>query len=95
MIDKIYKVAIYIRLSKEDASLGESESISNQKALLLNYVNEAGHELVDIYIDDGCTGTNFERPAFRKMIKDIEKRKNQHGNYKGLIKIRQRLHRHR
>ena len=60
---------------------GESESIANQKTLLLNYVKEARYELVDTYIDDGCTGTNFERPAFQKMIKDIEKRENQHGNY--------------
>lgn len=71
----IYKVAIYIRLSKEDIDRGfdESESIKNQKALLTEYVQNLGweYELVDIYIDQGYTGTNFNRPDFRRMIKDI------------------------
>lgn len=72
----IYKVAIYIRLSKEDVDRGydESESIINQRTLLTEYVQKLGleYELVDIYIDHGYTGTNFNRPAFQKMIKDIE-----------------------
>ena len=72
----IYKVAIYIRLSKEDMDKGydESESITNQKALLTEYVEKLGweYELVDIYIDPGYTGTNFNRPDFKRMIKDIE-----------------------
>ena len=71
-IVKEFFVAIYIRLSKEDDSLGESESIQNQKTLLTKYVNEQGYTLVDIYIDDGYTGTNFNRPGFQKMLKDIE-----------------------
>lgn len=71
-IIKKYFVAIYIRLSKEDDNLGESESIINQKTLLKKYVEEQGYTLVDIYIDDGYTGTNFNRPAFQRMIKDIE-----------------------
>lgn len=72
----IYKVAIYIRLSKEDVDRGydESESIINQRTLLTEYVQKLGwkYKLVDIYIDPGYTGTNFNRPAFQKMIKDIE-----------------------
>lgn len=72
----IYKVAIYIRLSKEDMDKGydESESITNQKALLIEYVEKLGweYELVDIYIDPGYTGTNFNRPDFKRMIRDIE-----------------------
>lgn len=72
----IYKVAIYIRLSKEDIDKGydESESITNQKALLTEYVEKLGweYELVDIYIDPGYTGTNFNRPDFKRMIRDIE-----------------------
>ena len=72
----IYKVAIYIRLSKEDIDKGydESESITNQKALLTEYVEKLGweYELIDIYIDPGYTGTNFDRPDFKRMIKDIE-----------------------
>ena len=71
-----YKVAIYIRLSKEDEQRGfdESESIINQKALLTEYVQNLGwqYELVGIYIDQGFTGTNFNRPDFQKMIKDIQ-----------------------
>ena len=71
----MYKVAIYIRLSKEDVDRGydESESIKNQRTLLTEYVQKLGWEykLIDIYIDQGYTGTNFNRPAFQKMIRDI------------------------
>lgn len=80
MLEKIkrtvYKVAIYIRLSKEDMDKGydESESITNQKALLTEYVEKLGweYELVDVYVDPGYTGTNFNRPDFKRMIRDIE-----------------------
>ena len=72
----IYKVAIYIRLSKEDVDRGydESESIKNQRTLLTKYVENLGwnYKLIDIYIDQGFTGTNFNRPDFQRMIKDIE-----------------------
>lgn len=75
----LYKVAIYIRLSKEDVEKGfdESESITNQKSLLTEYVQNLGweYELVDTYIDPGYTGTNFNRPDFQRMIRDIENRK--------------------
>ena len=74
-IIKEFYVGIYIRLSKEDEKLGESESVENQKILLTNYVNEKGYNLVDTYIDDGYTGTNFERPAFKRMLDDIENKK--------------------
>ena len=71
----MYNVAIYIRLSKEDVDRGydESESIKNQRTLLTEYVQKLGREckLIDIYIDQGYTGTNFNRPAFQKMIRDI------------------------
>ena len=72
----LYKVEIYIRLSKEDVEKGfdESESITNQKSLLTEYVQNLGweYELVDTYIDPGYTGTNFNRPDFQRMIRDIE-----------------------
>lgn len=68
----IYRVAIYIRLSREDDKEGVSESVTNQKTLLVKYVKEHGFKIADIYIDDGYTGTNFNRPAFKKMIQDIE-----------------------
>ena len=72
---KDYNVAIYIRLSKEDEKDGkerDSESVANQRNLLVKFVKDNGYELVNIYIDDGFTGTNFERPQFKQMIKDIE-----------------------
>ena len=72
----IYKVAIYIRLSKEDVDRGydESESIKNQRTLLTEYVQKLGwkYQLIDTYIDQGFTGTNFNRPDFQRMIRDIE-----------------------
>lgn len=75
----IYKVAIYIRLSKEDIDKGydESESIKNQRTFLVKYVEDLGknYELIDIYIDQGFTGTNFNRPGFQKMVKDINLKK--------------------
>ena len=72
----IYKVAIYIRLSKEDVDRGydESESIKNQRTLLTEYVQKLDwkYKLIDTYVDQGFTGTNFNRPDFQRMIKDIE-----------------------
>jgi len=74
-----FNVAIYIRLSKEDVDRGydESESIINQRSLLVEYVEKLGDEykLIDIYIDQGYTGTNFNRPAFQRMKRDIEEGK--------------------
>lgn len=72
LLNAIFIVAIYIRLSKEDDKDGESESVQNQKTLLTRYVEENGYKLYKIYIDDGYTGTNFNRPAFKEMIQDIE-----------------------
>ena len=75
----IYKVAIYIRLSKEDVDRGydESESIKNQRTLLTEYVQKLGweYQLIHTYVDQGFTGTNFNRPDFQRMIKDIEQGK--------------------
>lgn len=75
MENKLYSVGIYIRLSKEDTHLGESESVQNQKLLLMKYVKELEYSLFDVYIDDGYTGTNFDRPAFKRLIQDIEDKK--------------------
>lgn len=72
----LFNVAIYIRLSREDGDKEESDSVGNQRKLLTEYVSR--HDdfiLYDIYIDDGFTGTNFNRPAFQKMIADIEDKK--------------------
>ena len=68
-----YRAAIYCRLSSEDGADHESMSIGNQRALLAEYVQKQGWEVVDTYIDDGFSGTNFDRPGFQRMIADIEK----------------------
>ena len=66
-----FKVGIYIRLSRDDGNI-ESDSIVSQRSLLNQYVKENNYNLIDEYVDDGFTGTNFERPSFKRMIKDIE-----------------------
>ena len=70
-----YKVALYIRLSKEDDNKGPSESVNNQQSLLNEFVQQHRLSAYDTYIDDGWSGTNFDRPSFQRMIKDIEARK--------------------
>ena len=71
-----YKVGLYIRLSKEDLKdKNESESISNQRSLLRRFAKNKGLNIVDEYIDDGISGTTFDRPAFKKLINDIEDKK--------------------
>ena len=67
--------ALYIRLSKEDSKNNTSESVENQKSLLLKYLNDNNYNLYKIYIDDGFTGTNFDRPGFKEMINDIKLKK--------------------
>ncbi len=64
--------ALYCRLSQEDALDGDSNSIINQKAILSKYAHDNNYPSPQFYIDDGWSGTNFERPSFKEMIKDIE-----------------------
>lgn len=64
--------AIYCRLSKEDGDYLVSQSISNQKEILTKYCLEHGFNIFGYYEDDGFSGTNFNRPGFKKMIDDIE-----------------------
>ena len=73
--NKTFKIAIYIRLSREDGDDLESESVTNQRSLLTGYLKAQNLDVVDIYIDDGYTGTNFERPDFKRMLNDIENKK--------------------
>ena len=68
-------VGIYCRLSRDDGNLGDSGSIQNQREFLTEYVIKNGWNLVNIYIDDGYSGTNFDRPGFQKLISDIERKK--------------------
>ena len=66
-----FSVALYIRLSKEDSGKNNHNTVENQKALLEDFVkNKPDMKVVDIYIDNGFSGTNFDRPAFQKMMED-------------------------
>ena len=64
--------ALYCRLSKDDGQDAESNSISNQKTFLAQKAKEYGLTDTRYYVDDGYTGTNFNRPGFQKMLEDIE-----------------------
>ena len=64
--------ALYCRLSLEDGRDNESMSISNQKVMLRDYAESIGLYNYEYYIDDGFTGRNVNRPAFQKMVADIE-----------------------
>ena len=65
--------ALYCRLSQDDGREGESNSIVNQKEYLMKYAKEHGFPNPKYYVDDGYTGTNFDRPSFKEMSADIEK----------------------
>lgn len=75
---KKWKVAIYIRLSKDDGN-DESYSVKNQRERLGDYLNELAVtedvELVDYYIDDGFTGVDSDRDDFQRLLNDVQKKK--------------------
>jgi site-specific DNA recombinase len=64
--------AIYCRLSQDDGSVGESGSIQTQKTLLTQYCSDHHIAIGGYYCDDGWSGTNFDRPNFKRMLDDIE-----------------------
>lgn len=68
----ILRTALYCRLSKDDMLQGDSESIKTQKAMLTQYAKEHGFLIVEVYVDDGWSGLNFQRPDFNRMLDDIE-----------------------
>ncbi len=71
-----WRAGLYIRLSREDGDKLESESVSSQKAILERFVSENTEiTLTEYYIDDGYSGTDFERPAFQRMIADAASKK--------------------
>ncbi len=67
-----FKVGMYIRLSREDGDKQESESIGNQRNILQRYVKENDLCFVKEYVDDGISGTTFDRPSFNELLQDIE-----------------------
>ncbi|UHR02766.1 recombinase family protein [Peptoniphilus sp. GNH] len=69
---KKYVAGLYCRLSKDDGNSVESMSIWSQKVMLKQYAESNNIAIYDYYVDDGYSGTNFERPSFKKMITDIE-----------------------
>ena len=73
----VWRIAVYIRLSREDGK-DESLSVSNQRKIILEYVEENFQEediIEDIYIDDGQSGTDYDRPEFQRMLCDVERGK--------------------
>lgn len=62
------RAALYCRLSKDDMLQGDSESIKTQKAMLTQYAKEHGFLVVEIYVDDGYSGLNFDRPSFNRTL---------------------------
>ena len=70
MTDKI--TALYCRLSQDDMLQGESNSITNQKALLKKYAEDNGFSNPVYYVDDGVSGTTFERDGFKAMLNDVQ-----------------------
>ena len=67
--------AIYCRLSREDEKTGESGSISTQKSILTEYAEKNNFAIYKTYVDDGYSGTTFERPGFQAMLRDADDKK--------------------
>ena len=68
-----YRTALYLRLSREDGDKTESDSIANQRTLLEAYaIDHPELCIVDEFVDDGYSGSNFERPAFQRLFRELE-----------------------
>ena len=68
----IYSAGLYLRLSKDDEQTGESVSIGTQRSILTEYCKEKGYKIGKIYVDDGYSGLNFNRPGFQELLEDIK-----------------------
>ena len=66
-----YRAGLYCRLSKDDDQQGESVSIATQRSILTEYCKAQGFDVYEVYIDDGYSGLNFERPDFKRLLEDI------------------------
>ena len=69
-MQEMNNVGIYCRLSRDDERAGESVSIENQKELLSRHAREQGWTIIDYYVDDGVSGTTFDRPGFNRLVQD-------------------------
>ncbi|MDE5547695.1 MAG: recombinase family protein [Clostridia bacterium] len=72
MTEGFSKTGIYMRLSRDDEKAGESMSIEHQRMILQKYIAERRGTIIDEYVDDGWSGTSFERPAVKKMLEDVQ-----------------------
>ena len=72
MKQKKYIAGLYFRLSQEDERQGESLSIENQRLVLRRYSEDHGFEIYDEYIDDGISGTTFDRPQVQRLLNDAK-----------------------
>ena len=79
--------ALYERLSRDDDQIGDSNSIVNQKKYLESYAQQRGYTNIQHYTDDGWSGGNFERPAWKQLVADIEARKVAHVLVKDMSRI--------
>lgn len=70
--EQLNRTGIYLRLSKDDERAGESLSIENQRKIVTKYVQEQGWKIIDEYIDDGYSGTNFDRPDVQRLLDDAK-----------------------
>ena len=67
-----YSTALYMRLSRDDENFGDSVSIETQRIVLQKFAQENGLFVFDEYVDDGWSGTNYDRPGFQEMLAEIE-----------------------
>ena len=72
MKQHVYNTALYLRLSRDDVEYGDSVSIETQRTILQQYAKENRLHVVDEYVDDGWSGTNFDRPDFKRMMNDVD-----------------------
>ena len=68
-----YRAGLYCRLSKDDAHAAESVSISTQRSMLTEYCVQNNIQIHKVYVDDGYSGLNFDRPGFRELLEDVER----------------------
>ena len=83
----IYNTALYMRLSRDDENYGDSVSIETQRTILQQYAKEHGLHVVGEYVDDGWSGTNFERPNFQRMMGRCGRRESELYCYERPIQI--------